>query len=261
MDTYPLHVIDKKRVAMVSELLQKECIKLLPSLSKLEWQKASRDITNWFEGEKSDLAPVHDFWNLADGIMVGSKLKQVIKYFSAENISWQREEVGTRKIDIEWQVGEFDNLELPYTFESITRLTAEDPKVLEKNIRLSDGFEKKYKPREYFPVILVENKNNRFSVLDGNRRVLRSVLYKKDRIAACKGSYISGSEPLNYWVTTGELRKLLYIAERASEENNKTVVEAVKTILNNYFKQSEIAKINWNLRCRDKSDFSRQLMP
>lgn len=75
---YPKHIYDKVRVEAATQLLQKECIKLLPSLDKSEWQKVCEDVSAWYDGEKSDLMPVHDFWNLADGIMVGSKLKQVV---------------------------------------------------------------------------------------------------------------------------------------------------------------------------------------
>lgn len=260
MPKYPPHITDLKRVNMVAELLEKECVKLLPSLSLSEWKKVSSDIRSWFEGEKSDLAPVHDFWNLADGIMVGSKLKQLVRYFSAENISWSRIDVPVQDIDIVWPVGEFVGLELPYTQTTIKEYLAANPGVLEKNIDMSNTFEEKYKPREHYPVILVGKHSGRFDIGDGNRRVLRCMLQNKPKIPAWAGNYISGDEPINYWVSTGELRKLLYLAERANKDNKPEVIQSIREVLKEMFEISEIAKINWDLRCKDQSDFSRQLM-
>ncbi len=258
---YPKHIYDKVRVKAATQLLQKECIKLLPSLDKTEWQKVCEDVSAWYDGEKSDLMPVHDFWNLADGIMVGSKLKQVVRYFTAENINWNLREVDVAKIDIVWPVGDFEALgKLPYSKDKIDKYLLNHPEEKSKNIKLSDTFEAKYKPREDFPVILVENDQERFTVHDGNRRVLRAILYGKQTISAWSGEYVSGSAPRNYWVSTGYLRQLLYYAQEASDMGDEKTIEAIKSLLGYLFGVSESARINWDLRCREQNDFSRELV-
>ncbi|MCL5795378.1 MAG: hypothetical protein M1338_03395 [Patescibacteria group bacterium] len=86
---YSPHFYEPLRIKIAKDLIEKECRKLFPSIrdNKL-WKKIDIDISNWFEGKYSELAPVHDLWNGLEGIMCGFKLKDTLTYITAKNINW-----------------------------------------------------------------------------------------------------------------------------------------------------------------------------
>ncbi len=258
---YPDHIYEPIRRKIAAELVHKELIKLFSSFSKDEWAKILVDVKEWFKGERSDLAPVHDFWNMIDGVMTGSKLKQVVRYFTAENIRWQTKDISVDKIDIMWPVGYLTQLgSLPYRPTKIQAYFKKNPIAFKKNKTLSDKLEARHRSREFYPIILVGSEDNRYQVHDGNRRVLRAIIYNRTTIKAHCGKYVEGKKPRNYWFPTGDLRKLLYYAESANESNNRAQVEAIKKVLKQIFAETEIARINYNLRCANKSDFAKKLI-
>jgi hypothetical protein len=249
-ECYPRHIYEATRFELMSELLHKETIKLLPSLDRQEWEKVGRDIKDWLNGERSDLAPIHDFWNLAEGIMMGSKLKPVVRYVTAENITWTKKDLGIDQIDIMWPVGILEKSgELPYTASSILAYLELVPGALEENMELSDRLEGKYKHRDHYPVIALQNDKGQYELGDGNRRTLRAILKGKEALSAWVGDYSDDTfRPKNYWVGTGFLRELGYYAQQAKDLGELDAVEVWRKAIQSVLEASTIARINWGLR-------------
>jgi hypothetical protein len=256
---YPDHIYDKARVEIMASLITKECIKLFPSLNQKYIGLIGVDIKNWFDGSASDLSPVHDFWNLTDGIMVGSKLKQIVKSLTAQNYTWRRDvDIPLKDIKISWPIGVLSEMgPPPYSYDDVINALNSSDK-MEESIKDSDRLEAQYVPRDHYPVILRESSmGNYYEVLDGNRRTFRAILKGHTNIKADVGrrNHISDKAyPINYWVTTGELRKMMTHVEICSAQNQIEILDSIKTYLKYLFSLSDIAKINWDLRCKNNSE-------
>lgn len=254
---YPDHIYDTVRIDIMAELLTKEFIKLFPSLNSDIYKLMGGDVLNWFDGKASDLAPVHDFWNLADGIMVGSKLKQIVKTLTAQNYSWsQNIEIDLKNIKIVWPMGTLSEIgNPPYNYSDVTTYFS-DLENKRRNMDLIKTFQGDYSPRDDYPIMLRESVIGSYDILDGNRRVWQAILYDKNVIKANVGknnNSLDDRQPMNYWVTTGELRKIMSYLAICIEQDKQEIIESIRAYLKYIFKVSDIARINWNLRCRDHS--------
>lgn len=73
---YPKHIYEPMRIKIAAQLMQKELRKLLPSVPEKLRPQLDNDVGSWLDGTKSELAPVHDFWNGLEGLMQGSSSKE-----------------------------------------------------------------------------------------------------------------------------------------------------------------------------------------
>lgn len=104
--------------------------------------------------------------------------------------------------------------------------------------------------RDNYPILLWK-KSDHFKILDGNRRTLRAIVYKKAVIDAWVME-LDGEQPHNYWISTGFMRNLAYMANFEHGQDKDQVYQAVKTVFAQLFASSEIAKINFKLRVAGK---------
>jgi len=253
---YPDNVYDPVRVKLAAEATSKELRKLLPSVPEELWPQLDHNVADWFDGTASELAMVHDFWNGCEGIMTGFKLKRLIRYFSAANVSWQTTDVAVDEIPLGWQVGTLsDELgQPPYHAPGIRELFQAKPKFLAENKQLSDEKAAGSVPRDHYPIILAKDKDG-YTLLDGNRRVLRAIIYGRDQISAHIGTFEHYHDVRDYWVSTPFLRDLVRIAETGGPE----VTENVYQILKQLFHETVIAKINYEQRVLSQSQLARDL--
>jgi LPS sulfotransferase NodH len=92
--------------------------------------------------------------------------------------------------------------------------------------------------------------------LDGNRRVIRAVVYERETIDAWVGTLAATERPRNYWVTTGYLRELVRLAE---EKESDELTTAVSKVLETLFNESEIARVNFRLRSMKPGSFGEKI--
>ncbi len=257
---YPNHVYDETRIKIAAELLHKEFIKLTPSLNEKEWQGIGQDIRDWFEGKRSDLAPVHDFWNGFHGIMSGFKLKAPVRFITAENVEWSQQEVSVKDIPLSWSIPSIAKLGKGASYQQVYDYIHSSEAEYKKQKDLADMMAARFKiSRREFPILLVKSPTGHI-LLDGNRRTLEAIIYDRPTIAAWVGDMGGDSEPKNYWVSTAFLRDLMREAEAADATGDQATVEAVSKFLKYLCGRSEVARINWDLRCRDQSELAKKLL-
>ena len=244
---YPKHFYDPIRIEIAVSQLQHDFRKLLPSVSKNEWKNIDKDISEWFSGEEFELEPVHDFWNFFGGAARELKLKSMLFWITAENVTWKKDEVKTSEIVITW---DFPGLEFmgkaPYRVKDvIAKLNQPEYKELLDSMRKdSDKRSKKYMPRDQFPVILfhdsrggvIDNLRGHY-ILEGNRRVVRAIVRKEEKVSAYVGKFTSSDEkwPKNYWIRTGILRDLIFLAINSPNKYNYKVDSQVLPLLTQNF--------------------------
>ena len=250
--TYPAHIYDPRRRQIAAELMQHELRLLLQSVPEPLWARLDRDVTGWFDGDSYNLAPVHDFWNAADGVMRGFKLKGLIRYITAENVAWEQAEIPVADIDITWKMPILAQFgDPPYDTRELGRQLSVDPELKRELLANSDLHAAISVPRDHFPVVLLAE-GNRWRIGDGNRRVLRALLYGRPGITAWT-AMLPRHQPLrNYWVSTGFLRELGEQALIAQSAGDNPTLQGIRSLVRSLFEQSTIARINFDLRVKDK---------
>jgi len=249
---YPTHIYDPQRIEIATGLIQHEFRHLFQSIPEALWPALDRDIAGWFDGDKYDLAPAHDFWNATDAIMRGFKLKGVVKYITAENATWRLADVPVIDIDISWKLPPLAPLgDPPYDTRELKKRIATDPQ-LYRNLTINSDFHAATTvPRDHYPVLLLSN-GGRIKIADGNRRVLRALLHDRRTIRAWQAEWPADQPLRNYWVSTAFLRELGEQALVAQAANNQPVLTSLRELIHSLFEQSTIARTNFDLRVKDK---------
>jgi hypothetical protein len=251
---YPTHILEPIRREVAESFLQKEMRRLLPSLSEESWPKVDQDIAAWFEGSKSGLAGIHDFWNGFDGIASGFRLKALLVRLTASNMRWSRQNTPLDTLILPWA----DNIlprsafpEKQITGKLVRDRLAHDTALHQEVIDNSD-YQASFpvSNRDKYPIIILKE-HDEFRVLDGNRRSIRGIVYGQTEIDSYIGEYTEGNWPRDYWVTTGELRLLCAQAQHALEANNTPLYDALRTVLKNYLANSP-ARVNFENRVKGK---------
>lgn len=248
MSSYPPHLTDKIRVAIALEVTKKEIRKLYPSLDENMIKKIEKDIDN-FAKFTNDIA-ICNFWDIIYAYNFEMMRKEWFNYLTAENVIWTSEQVPIDTIQIEWtELGDPKLMELgqpPYSTERINNWLDKNPEYRKRQLENSDRHSQSTLMRDHYPIILVK-KGDAVTVEDGNRRILRAILYGKHQLPAYVGQ-INGNQINNYWIATGVMRHLVLTAERAGAGQNEHIFAAYKQIFDSFFTNSSTARINYSLR-------------
>lgn len=256
MQDYNQHFYEPIRRQIAQEFIQKELRKLLYSLDKNEMKKVDKDVEDWFNGRKSELCGVHDFWNGFEGISQGFKLKKLLPYLTAENISWNKREIPAKNIQF--------TTDLP-----ITAPIAQKPFMANKIIEYinnpknhdyvntikidSDQHSTNTLPRDDYPIIVLKKDNEKYSILDGHRRTIRKIVYKKSMIQAYVGEYQTEKQmPQNFWISTGFLRNLKFLANLYSED--KELIKSISKINDVLIKNHQNVRFIYPKRVKDEKN-------
>jgi len=258
---YPKHMYDSIRIEIAAQQMQHEFRKLLPSISDLDWPKYDRDIESWFVGKKSELAPIHDFWNGFEGIMRGFKLKGLLQWVTAENIIWKEVNVPVKEIVFVWNIPDLSFIgRTPYLAQSVIS-SLNKPENRSKKEMIKKRSDEKAKEfvdsRNDQNALLFNDKKGGsvtsmkgYQILEGNRRVLKAVADEVDEIKAYVGEFANDadSHPRNYWISTGFLRNLVSLADDAIANNDQASLLAIEKVITQSLESSDSAKIVFKLR-------------
>ncbi len=257
---YPQHIFEPQRIEIARELVLKEYYKLFPMLEAVNFEQVSTSILYWLHGSGYELAPVADFWNYIDGTMLTLKLKDVIPHLTSANITWQLETLDPHTLQLITPVGNLaEHGQPPYNYEFINQRILQNAQQMVINRRISD--EKSSDtvvPRDHYPVLVKRDANGTLTLLDGNRRTLRALLYGRTTIAAWVGTMQREPNLQDHWVNTGLLRRLLseYV-ESPTHEVRASIQSQLRIILSS----SSIARYNFQTRCLPHYPFAAELMP
>ncbi|MFA7253262.1 MAG: hypothetical protein WC107_01770 [Patescibacteria group bacterium] len=237
---YPKHFYEKERIEIAVSQIQHDLRKLLPDIDPKEWKKIDLNISGWFDGKKYELEPVHDFWNFFGGFARGLKLKSLLFWITADNVKWSKKEVPLAEIVITWDYPTFSGFmgKAPYSASEVISFLNKPKNAgnLEEQKKNSDMHSYKYPERDNFPIVVffdarggVIDKPPGYYILEGNRRVARSIVYNKKTITAFVGELNQNEVwPENFWFRTGVLRDLIFLAIAYEKEKDDLAFRVVR---------------------------------
>ncbi len=256
---YPEHIFEPARIEIARELVLKEYYKLFPMLEANNFEFVSASILYWLHGAGYELEPVADFWNYIDGTMISLKLKDIVPQITSGNIGWQLESLDPHKLQLMLPVGNLaEHGKPPYNYEFINQRILQNAQQMVINRRISD--EKSSDtvvPRDHYPVVVRREHDGSLTLLDGNRRTLRALLYGQTSIDAWVGTVTAEPRLIDHWVNTGFLRRLLSeYAESPTDEVRESIRSQLRIILGS----SSIAQHNFRERCIPHYPFAAELV-
>src|SRR5579862_1449467 len=197
---YPAHLYDPIRLRIASELVEKELAKVMPGSDAAN---ISKEVKGWW-AQPADfkLAEVLDFWDAADAIVGGIKLKSIITLITAANYSWSTATVNVSDLVLLSKLEQLDRLptlgNAPIRLSVIEQLLQRDPAERAEQQRIIDGFSKDEAQNAY-RIIGALDKDGSIRVQDGNRRALRALLSGRLQLDAWLYND-HGQQPKDYWV-------------------------------------------------------------
>jgi hypothetical protein len=233
---YPKHLYEKIREEVAVSYLKHELRKIFPSIKTEEVDSLMNN---------KELSTPRDFWNGVHGIGMGFKLHiGMIYLITAENIKWTKEK--TKVEDLFFGV-ERENTKLANSRSAKILI-----EYFQKNPKNGNNNWRDDKIREFDPIIVVEKKEG-LTVYDGNGRLDRFILEKRNEIEAYVGRYSTETKkPNNYWLPTSVLMDVLYYVYLAIDNKDEKLFEQQIAVLKNMLSYSESGRYEFKERALTK---------
>lgn len=199
---YTNQLTEQIRVDIGKILLAHEMIKLFPEL--FDYDELKTQINDHWSNLNDEVA-VRDFWNLIDSILMGYKLKNIVKDITSQSYSWNlvtTQLIGNLKFSTDIN-GLTSNTK---TASEVSAFLKANPTELE---RITDGTSEAFpgnNARHLDPIIIL-NQDSSLFVHDGNGRLLKAVVEDQKTISAYIGTQNQAPKS-NHWVPTSFLMKL-----------------------------------------------------
>ena len=251
---YPKHLSDELRKEIAVSYVRHELRKLFPSLKKnADFKKIDKDVSNWLSGNPT-LTPVRDFWNGVHGISMGFRLKHIGEWLTSTNIVWKKKNIALKKIRFG---ATFDELAVVGIRPSIEDVRAwyfapENKQALLKARKAHKKRSAETADRDKFPVIIRQLLGDEMVVMDGNRRLLRSVLFEKETVEAFVGKQKQNPPLSHYWVPTSLLLELI-TANRYWTKLGRNVTASIAKVATELVRDSSVGQQELKNRCVDPS--------
>ena len=243
---FPAHLSDPIRIEIATELMQKEAGKLLPSVSPAQ---LNSDIGRWWaEPQEFMLAKLVDFWDAADAVMGGIKLKSIIAMVTAANYDWSEQTIPLDQVKLLSKLDQLNRLPglTPENLElaAIKDIFDKNPEEKAEQKGIVDSFSQKPTQNDY-KIVVVKSAEGLYRVHDGNRRALRALLHDQTTINAwvCE---THEQNPKDYWVPISLMLSL--VKQYRHNSDNQQLVESLRAVLANYFAESKSAKAAYRQR-------------
>lgn len=255
---YPKHIYEPIRYEVACSIISHELKKVFSEFTKEEYQKLEKQIYGWAKDpEKHSLTKEpRDFWNAVEGIMTGFRIKGVVKFITAENVTWEKEELDPRKLHFVTDHFFINDEKIPTLNKSSKEVVAwlktkgYEEMALEK-------VEKAFSvdpPRDKDPIYCKKDSKGEYYVHDGNGRVILALLQKRNMIPSYVGVQ-NGEKPINYWIST-----ILLVRYSQLFSDNVIDESTYKRIITSSFAVSECAKIEYAERVPDKETLKAQIL-
>lgn len=247
---YPQHLFDPERRSIAIEILGKELAKLVSAKDNGELAVYRQMVSTWFQGSQQELAPVHDFWGTFDLLML-VKTKRLCRFVTAENVHWRVESLNLDDLILTWMPFIENHSEFgpgPWSISRLKSVFREHPDLYAIAKEENDKNRNHYKfDRTGDPITIVKRgEGQEVYLLDGNGRLYGALMAGRNEIDAHVG-HMDGPKPINYWVSTGELKNLCYIAQDSLAGGNQELHDAAIKLIQNAFEESTIAIANYKI--------------
>ena len=247
---YPQHLFDPERRSIAIEILGKELAKLIGAKGNGELATYRQIVSTWFQGSQQELSPVHDFWGTFDSLM-SVKTKRLCRFVTAENVHWGVESLNLDDLILTWMPFIENHSEFgpgPWSIPRLKSVFKEYPDLYATAKEENDKNRNHYKfDRTGDPITIVKRgEGQEVYLLDGNGRLYGALMAGKNAISAHVG-HMDGPKPINYWVSTSELKNLCYIAQDSLAHGNKKLHNAAIKLIKNAFEESTTAIANYKI--------------
>lgn len=246
---YLPHLSDLLRRKIAVQYIQHELRKLFPSLRDASaWQTIDSEVGQWFSGNP-ELAEVRDFWNGFHGITCGFKLKNLLPWLTSQNIGWQEQEIDIDQLNFG---NNFSALKYFQPNPSVAEVKKWyfDPanqKVFQEAKNILQQYGETSAPRDNFFLLVVEEKGES-RVIDGNRRLLKAIFYKEEKLPAIVAKIIKEPRFFETWVPTSILLELTWLNQREFGLLGMQTKAIAKTIVS-LIKNSQAGQYEFFNRC------------
>lgn len=241
--TYQKHLSDQLRIQIVENYIKHELRKLFPSIRKKDlWKIIDGDVSKWFNSNPT-LAPIRDFWNGAHAISTGFKLKQIVPWVTSKNIKWSKKELDITKLNFGTNFTELEQFNYRPSVKEVQSWYL-DPKHKKEYTKALSAHKKRSNEtseRDSDPIIVV-TRDSKSVVVDGNRRLLKAILEKKNKITAVVGKISKQPELFENWVSTPLIQDLVRVHRKSG--NTKEIT----TILSSLLKDSSAGRYEFKTR-------------
>lgn len=244
------HLYESLRIEIAVNYVRQEMRKLLPDLhDESLWRIIDNQIGEWDEK-----LSIRNFWNAIHGISMGFRLKSLVPWITSLNMRWIEKDILIEEL---WFGGRFvKNVppEIPESSAAIKKwlFLPENQEFLNQAIKDLKEKSTETMPRDDFPIFVV-CKEDKFKVIDGNRRLLQAIVNKKDIIRAVVGE--STAEPALYehWVPTSLLIDLVFWHKRKTQAGRDTT-EITAKIISELIRDSSAGRIEFKERAIHRDD-------
>lgn len=244
------HLCEPLRIKIAVQYVQEETRKLFPELrEEVLWRLMDKQIENWYEN-----LGIRNFWNAVHGISMGFRLKSLVPWITSLNIKWEEKEMPVKDLWFGGQFGPIKEINCSQSaadvrdkiFQKENRAIFDDSKKILKEKKDETA------PSDYFPVFAVKKKE-KFVVIDGNRRLLQTIVDKKETILAVIGEPIEEPPLFEHWVPTSLLVDLIFWHKRQMKSGNDTTETTAKMIAE-LIRNSSAGRKEFNERAIHKDD-------
>lgn len=244
------HLYEPLRRKIATSYVQHEFRKLLPQLREnLLWQSIDKQIESWYK-----TLSIRNFWNAVHGISIGFRLKSLVPWITSKNMQWVKKDIF---VDNLWFGGKFGPIKPLKTSEAATAV--KENIFLPKNKNILNQTKKNLKekssgtyPRDSFPIFVVK-KEDRFVVIDGNRRLLQAIADKKQKIHAFIGKPIAKPSLFEHWVPTSLLVDLVFWHKRQIQ-NGRGATNTMARVIAELIRNSSAGRIEFAQRSVHQDD-------
>jgi hypothetical protein len=244
------HLYDPLRIKIAVRYVQQEMRKFFPELrEKTLWRSMDSQIEDWHRR-----LGIRSFWNAVHGISIGFRLKSLVPWITSLNMKWKEGEMTVKDL---WFGGQFGPIKEMKCSQSAAEVRdkifqKENREILDKIKKILKEKKDETASRDLFPIFVV-NKKEKFTVIDGNRRLLRAIIDKKENILAMVGEPIAEPPIFEHWVPTSLLVDLVFWHKRQME-SGKDITETTARTIVELIKDSSAGKKEFNERVIHKDD-------
>lgn len=249
-DAYLPHLSDPFRRTIAVRYVQHELRKLFPTVRDADVLNAlDGEVGRWFDGNPT-FAPVRDFWNGVHGISMGFRLKHIVPWVTSLHLQWNEADVPV------------DALSFGSTLEEV-RVVGDRPLVphvrswyfdvlhrtaLDEVRRAHEERSAQSAPRDAFPLFVIEREGI-LRVHDGNRRLLRAIIFEQPTIRAVTGRPNGEPALFEHWVPTSLLLDLVTLYRSRLTAGDAGATQYIAGTIARLIRHSRAGVHEFTVRC------------
>jgi hypothetical protein len=259
MDTNKIflpHLSEPFRREIAVRYAQQEMRKLLPQLRDASlWQSIDEQIGKWY----AELL-IRNFWNAIHGISMGFRLKSLVPWITSLHIKWTEKDMPIEELWFGGKFGPIASLGIPESAVAVKEqlFRPENRELFEQTQKILKEKAAETAPRDDFPIFVVrkthgDSSDKKLRVVDGNRRLLRAIVNKKEAIRAVVGEPVGEPVLYEHWVPISLLVDLVFWYKRQIRAGRETT-EVVARVIAELIRDSSAGRVEFAERSihRDK---------